>query len=69
MQTKKEGQRNPRNQTEGIGMKELKVSWDEVIAHLEQFFGVKNIKMMRSRGYEPDSEIYDTPDYIIGEKQ
>ena len=45
---------------------ELKVGWDEVESLIKKTYKVKSFVLMKKRGYEADSRVYDDPDYILG---
>ena len=49
-------------------MKKMLITWDEVIKLIEDTYKIKDVKFMRRMGYEGDIEIYDTPEYVIGEE-
>lgn len=46
--------------------KELKITFNDIIKVLEDHYNIENIKFMKSEGHEPDREICDFPDYVIG---
>ena len=48
-------------------MKQLLITYDELEKLIEKTYNIKNIKLMTYRSCEPDSEICERPDYVIGE--
>ena len=47
-------------------VKELKISWNEIMALIEKTYKISDVRMMRERSCERDSECYEVPDYVIG---
>lgn len=48
-------------------MIEIKISFDEIVKLIEDKYNIKNIRFMRKGTCEPDYELCELPDYVIGD--
>ena len=47
---------------------ELKVKWEDIVSLIKREYGfIGDIYFMRSNSYERDSQVYDIPEYVIGD--